>query len=224
MRSLEIAPIILLQQGNIIAVNKPFDWPTSGRSLGDDDCIQYHMIQHYGQMVWALHQLDADTSGLCLFSLDKQLVTELQAIWRDPGMSKEYLCIVKGEPNWTDTDETSPIGKIDERNLGVTENGKLAHTRFEVLSRNAGFALLRAKLLTGRTHQIRIHLAHLGYPLLGEEWYSTPACTLHPRQALHAHRTQFPDTNLIEQNEFKAPLADDLVQLAKRLGLKAPID
>lgn len=220
MRTLDIAPLIISQHGDLIVVDKPHDWPTSGRSLEDDDCIQYHMIKHFGQMVWAVHQLDADTSGVCLFSLDKQLVTNLQAVWRDPHMSKQYLCIAKGEPEWDEIDEKSSIGKIDERSLGVTHKGKSAHTRFKVLDRNNGFALIQAKLLTGRTHQIRIHLAHLGHPLLGEEWYTTPTCELHPRQALHAHRIQFPDTTPLKQHNFEAPLAQDLEQLLIRLELK----
>ncbi len=222
MRRLEIAPLIIARHGNLIVVNKPHDWPTTGRSLDDDDCVQYHLIQHFGQMVWAVHQLDADTSGVCLFSLDRDLVTELQAIWRDPGMNKQYLCIVKGEPSWDEIDETSSIGKIDERNLGVSPNGKSAHTHFKVLARSPGHALLEAKLFTGRTHQIRIHLSHLGHPLLGEEWYSNPPCTLHPRQALHARRIQFPNTAPLAETQFEAPLASDLVELAQRLELPIP--
>ncbi|MDQ8182639.1 RNA pseudouridine synthase [Pelagicoccus sp. SDUM812005] len=222
MRTLDIAPLILAQRGDLIALNKPYDWPTTGRSLQDDDCVQYHMMQHFGQMVWAVHQLDADTSGLCLFSLDKQLVTDLQAIWRDPAMRKDYLCIVKGEPAWDRIDEESPIGKVDERSLGVTPDGKPAHTRFHLLQRNNGYALLQAQLFTGRTHQIRIHLSHLGHPLLGEEWYTAPPCTLHPRQALHATRIHFPDTAPLDTKEFSAPLANDLQQLMQRLGLSLP--
>ncbi len=222
MRSLDIAPLILAQHGDLIALNKPYDWPTTGRSLDDDDCVQYHMIQHFGQKVWAVHQLDADTSGVCLFSLNKQLVTKLQAIWGDPGMLKEYLCIAKGEPNWDYIDEHSPIGKVDERSLGVTPDGKSAHTRFQVLDRNKGYSLIQAQLFTGRTHQIRIHLSHLGHPLLGEEWYTHPPCKLHPRQALHATRIHFPDTAPLETKEFHAPLAEDLKTLMQKLGLTPP--
>lgn len=220
MRSLDIAPLIIAQHDDLIVLNKPYDWPTSGRSLDDDDCVQYHLIQHFGQIVWAMHQLDADTSGVCLFSLDKQLVTDLQAIWREPQMHKEYLCIVRGEPDWNTIDETSSIGKVDARSLGVTPSGKSAHTRFQVIDRRNGYALLQAQLFTGRTHQIRIHLSHLGYPLLGEEWYTDPPCQLHPRQALHAIRIHFPDTAPVAAKEFIAPLADDLHQLIRRLGLE----
>ncbi|MDQ8185750.1 RluA family pseudouridine synthase [Pelagicoccus sp. SDUM812002] len=222
MRTLDIAPFILAQHGDLIVLNKPFDWPTTGRSLDDDDCVQYHLINHFGQMVWAVHQLDADTSGVCLFSLDKQLVTDLQALWRDPAMLKDYLCIVKGEPAWDIIDERSPIGKVDERSLGVTPIGKTAHTSFLVLDRRNGFSLIQAKLYTGRTHQIRIHLSHLGHPLIGEEWYTDLPCTVHLRQALHAARIQFPDAAPIPEKEFSAPLADDLQDLARRLDLQLP--
>ena len=222
MRRLDIAPHIIAQHGDLIVLNKPHDWPTTGRSLADDDCLQYHLIQHFGQRVWAIHQLDADTSGLCLFSLSKQLVTELQALWGDPETLKRYLCIVKGEPAWNTIDERSPIGKVSQRSLGVTAEGKSAHTRFQVLHRHHGYALLGARLFTGRTHQIRIHLAHLGHPLLGEEWYTDPPCTLHPRQALHATCIQFPNTAPLSKISFHAPLAADLRQLTTTLGLQHP--
>tara|TARA_B110000037_G_C16958459_1_gene439925 strand:+ start:255 stop:794 length:540 start_codon:yes stop_codon:yes gene_type:complete len=173
-------------------------------------------------MVWSIHQLDADTSGLCLFSLSKELVTHIQGVWSDAETIKEYYAVVWGEPTWDYIEELSPIGMIDERSLGVSRSGKAAHTKFEVIQRNSGFSLIRARILTGRTHQIRIHLSHLGYPLVGEEWYRKEPCTLHRRQALHASRIEFPASVDVDPNLLYAPIPPDLVVLAKKLGLSFP--
>jgi 23S rRNA pseudouridine1911/1915/1917 synthase len=220
MTKLIIEEILLARHGELLVINKPPGWPTSGRSLSDDDCVQYHLMEYFGSMVWAVHQLDADTSGLCLFSLSKTLITELKDLWRDPAMVKEYTAIAHGEPSWDHFDEYSPIGSVGEGSLGVHPDGKSAHTAFKVIDRSNGYSLIQARLHTGRTHQIRIHLSHLGHPLVGEEWYRNPPCILHPRQALHTHRLQFPLNEFLPVNCLTAPITTDLVDLAERLGLR----
>jgi 23S rRNA-/tRNA-specific pseudouridylate synthase len=220
MPKLDIKEILIARHGDLLVINKPSGWPTSGRSLSDDDCVQYHLMEHFGTMVWAVHQLDADTSGLCLFVLSKSLVTKLKSLWIHPAMVKEYYAIVHGEPSWIQIDEHSSIGSVGVGRLGIHPDGKSAHTRFTVIDRSNNYSLIRAQLHTGRTHQIRIHLSHLGHPLVGEEWYRNPPCPLHPRQALHAHRLVFPVNEVISAKWLTAPMAPDLVELAKCLGLK----
>lgn len=227
MRSLSIEDHIIRRYGDLVVVNKPFDWATSGRSLDDEDCVQFHMMRHFGQMVWAIHQLDADTSGLCLFTLDKKQVIAVKNRMADARTKKEYLAIVKGEPSWDRIEECSSIGEVSPGCLGVHPNGRSARSLFEVLDRSAGFSVLRVRIYTGRTHQIRIHLQYLGFPLLGEEWYVDEPCTLHPRQALHAYKMEFsPDEHTstdASTDVFTAPLAEDLLELAKSKGLRFAI-
>jgi 23S rRNA pseudouridine1911/1915/1917 synthase len=220
MSNLNIEEILIAQHGELLVINKPPKWPTTGRSLSDDDCIQYHLMEYFGTMVWAVHQLDTDTSGLCLFTLSKSLTTDLKNLWSDQSMVKEYFAITHGEPEWDTIDEYSPIGSVGEGSLGVHQDGKSAHTNFKVIDRSDGYSLIRARLHTGRTHQIRIHLAHLGHPLVGEEWYRNPPCLLHPRQALHAYRLEFPVNEVLPSNSFNAPVTADLNDLAERLGLR----
>lgn len=219
MRTLAIESYILGRSGDIILVNKPWDWPTSGHTLDDPECIQFHLIRHFGQMVWTLHQLDADTSGTCLFSLNRKLVGAIQRLWNAPGMEKNYLALVHGEPEWDQIDCRAPIGMVDSVSLGVHPEGKLAHSRFQVLSRKNGYSSIHVRIFTGRTHQIRIHLSHLGHPLIGEEWYRDTPCSLHHRQALHALKVSFPPNGILSETTFSAPVSADLCHLAESLGL-----
>lgn len=224
MPSLDIEPHILWSNGAFIVLNKPHGWPTTGGYLEDDDCIQYHLIRHHGDMVWALHQLDADTSGLCFFTSRKELVQPIKTLWAHADTHKEYLAIVHGSSDWKHVVVDKPIGRDHLDQLGVQANGKSAQTEFTVIDSNKNYSLLRARLFTGRTHQIRIHLQYLGHPLVGEEWYRTPACSLHTRQALHAYQFNFPENQLLPSQEYTAPFAPDLQALATRLKLSIDPD
>lgn len=219
MRSLNIEPYILSQTNDLYVLNKPPGWPTTGRKLEDDDCIQFHLMRHHGGMVWALHQLDADTSGLCFFTTRKDWVQPIKELWSHPETSKQYLAITHATPDWIETEVDAPIGKNDLGQLGVQPDGKSARTHFKVLDSKNGYSLLRTQLFTGRTHQIRIHLQHLGYSLVGEEWYRNAPCTEHPRQALHAYRIQLPENTYFEASDYIAPPPEDFQQLADQLSL-----
>lgn len=210
---------ILYEKDDILVVNKPHDIPTSGKSLDDDDALQYWLIERQGSMVWAVHQLDADTTGVNIFVTRKKLVGKLQKALAHPDSSKRYWAIVHGRPEWQETTCTEPIGKIDERSLGVHKNGKSAESHFTCLSGTGEFSLIEASIKTGRTHQIRIHLSFLGLPLVGEEWYRNPPCVKHPRQALHALEVALTG---VEPGHFLAPLAQDFVELAHSLHLSLP--
>ena len=212
-------PNIIFEENALIVVNKPADLPTSGRTLDDEDCLQFELIQQKKQMVWAIHQLDADTSGVNLFTSEKKLVQKYKKALEQKNAEKTYLAIVHGTPNWQTIEDQSPIGKIDSRNLGITPDGKSAHSKFTVLSKTKNHALLKVNIYSGRTHQIRIHLSHLGFPLVGEEWYRKPVCTLHPRQALHCYQIELHSLN----QAFIAPWPQDLQQLLQDLQLTFPV-
>ncbi|MGJ8640010.1 MAG: RluA family pseudouridine synthase [Opitutaceae bacterium] len=221
MRDLDIKPYILSDENELYVINKPPALPTTGRSLDDDDCMQFHLIRHHGSMVWSLNQLDADTSGLCFFTTRKANVQLIKALWSTPKTIKEYIAVIHGCPEWNEFEVDAPVGKDSSGTLGVHPSGKHARTRFEVLDRNERFSLLRIQLFTGRTHQIRIHLQHLGFSLVGEEWYRETPCTLHPRQALHAHRLEFPKDSQLPTKYFTAPVPEDLQRLMDQLSLES---
>lgn len=208
---------ILLDDGPLLAVDKPPGIPSTGRSLDDDDAVQWHVIQREGRMIWAVHQLDADTSGVLLLTRDRATVEPLKRAMAHAEGEKRYLAMVRGAPRWGALTALAPIGPVPG-GLGVSAGGRACRTELEVLARGADAALASAHLFTGRTHQIRIHLASLGHPLLGEEWYGEDApCTRHPRQALHAARLTLgpPFRRTID-----APLPEDLEELGRREGLR----
>lgn len=209
----ELDARIVLERDGLLVLNKPPGMPTSGRRLSDDDCLQFWLMKRRGGMVWVVHQLDADTSGVNLFVTEKHLVKHYHQRLGRPETHKEYLALVHGCPVWDEQLVQAPIGKVDERSLGVTPDGLSAWSSFRVLGRGPSSALVLATIRTGRTHQIRIHLSHLGHPVLGEEWYRDPPCSRHPRQALHAWRLT------MEGLTATIPLADDLVLLARAEGL-----
>ncbi len=219
MRTLDIEPFILSRTEDLFILNKPHGWPTTGRTVEDDDCIQLHLIRYHGAMVWALHQLDADTSGICCFTSRKDWVQPIKTLWSHPETTKEYTAVVHGRPSWQSIDVDAPIGKDPTGQLGVHPDGKDARSHFEVIDSHNDFSLLRALISTGRTHQIRIHLQHLGHSLVGEEWYRSPPCNLHPRQALHASRLSLPTNPHFEQQIYTAPLPEDLTRLMQSLKL-----
>ena len=216
----ELEERCVYRQGGLWVLNKPHDLPTSGRSLVDPDCLQAQLIEQHGAMVWAVHQLDADTTGLNLFVTEKRLVHLFKQRMTWPRCVKSYLAVLQGIPDSDQIHQEAPIGAHpeDERQgLGVNPDGRAASTHFEIVARGRDVSLARVRIETGRTHQIRIHAADMGHPLVGEEWYRDPPCSLHPRQALHAHRLSFRDGD--EPRNFEAPIPEDLHGLCDRLGL-----
>lgn len=211
---------ILYEKSGLLVINKPHDIPTSGKSLDDDDALQFWLMQRHGGMVWAVHQLDADTTGVNLFVTKKKLVAIYQKALADSASEKRYLAIVHGIPQWSEVICREPIGKVDDRSMGISAQGKSAESSFRLLSKSNEFSLIEAHIKTGRTHQIRIHLSHLGLPLVGEEWYRNPPCLAHPRQALHACEIRLNSTEQV----FQAPLAEDFIELADRLALSLTIE
>jgi 23S rRNA-/tRNA-specific pseudouridylate synthase len=209
---------IVYEDEQILVVDKPYDIPTSGKTLSDPDSLQYWLLERAGQMVWVVNQLDADTTGLNLFVKEKTLVKHYMAALRHPDTEKVYLAIVHGEPSWTQRDEHGSIGYVDARSLGVCPDGKTAQSRFRLLDSRRKFSLIEARIFSGRTHQIRIHLSHLGHPVVGDDWYCTPPCVRHPRQALHAWRLHLAPF----RQGFEAAPAPDLRQLAADLDLEMP--
>ena len=175
------------------------------------------------------HRLDRDTSGAILLTRDPDANRFLKAAIKAGQLHKEYEAICKGTIPWSRCDLTGPIGSADgpiRIQMAVRSDGLPAHTEVHVLDRQDGLTHVRCILHTGRTHQIRVHLAHAGFPLLGDRMYGVPpevflrtldhgpdAVVVEaagaPRQALHARRVTFPHPDGHDVS-VEAPLAADM--------------
>lgn len=173
-----------------------------------------------------VHRLDKDTSGLMVVARRRQVMDQLVAMIAERSVSREYLALAHGAwqgPRGRRVD--APMGR-DPRNrlrmavVDLEKNaGKAASTDFYLLQGEGAFCLVRCRLHTGRTHQIRVHMASIGHPLVSDEIYGgKPAAGL-DRQALHACRLAFIHPVTGEALEFRAPLPQDLAAALDRLGL-----
>lgn len=210
---------VIGEHDGVLFLDKPAGWPTSGRTLDDARCLQHRLMTEYGKMVWAVHQLDGDTSGVNVFAARKSLVPRWQQRLRFPEARKEYLALVHGEVR-TRLRIEDPIGRRPDGSWGVTEGGKSALTLVTPIAANARFSLLRIHLRTGRTHQIRVHLSHHGHPLVGEFWYNDAPCLLADRHMLHAWRTRFDRQQ--EPGLVVAAVPTDMREVATTLGVPIP--
>jgi len=175
---------ILRDEDGLVAVDKPAGWASTGRDLEDPECVQHALGEYLGRRVWAVHQLDRGTTGVLLFVRRKALVQRWQSALR--GGSKRYLAIVHGVPSWESTEVDAAMAY--DRKLGrpaVRGDGKPARTRLRVLDAGGAYARVEARPATGRTHQVRVHLAHLGHPLVGEALHREPPCEVATRAMLH---------------------------------------
>lgn len=139
-----------------------------------------------------VHRLDKDTSGLMVVARTLEAQTDLVRQLQARTVKRVYLAVVLGQPPDCGVVD-APIGRhpVHRTRMAVVEDGREARTRYQVLERFAGAALVECRLETGRTHQIRVHLSHLGHPLVGDATYrrrrkGSPLLDAFPRQALHA--------------------------------------
>ncbi|ACZ01561.1 RluA family pseudouridine synthase [Streptobacillus moniliformis] len=138
-----------------------------------------------------VHRLDKNTSGLIIIAKDDKTHFKLSEMFKNKEIKKIYYAIVKGKVNKKSGRIETMIGRNpnDRKKMAVVDNGKLAITNFEVIDSNEKFSLLKVDLETGRTHQIRVHLSHFFFPILGDSVYGRK--DEYDRQMLHAYMLNF---------------------------------
>ncbi|HEY8431832.1 MAG TPA: RNA pseudouridine synthase [Sandaracinaceae bacterium] len=194
-----------------MVVDKPPGLETAGRTPDDPRSLQYRLAAQLGRPVWAVHQLDRETSGANVFVRKRSLVAPWQA--KLASGRKVYLAIVHGRFEAASVRVDAPLRYDEARRRWAVGEGREARSLVRRLAAADAFSLLEVELLTGRTHQARVHLAHLGHPLAGEKRYRDPPSSAHPRHALHAFRIELAGLR------FEAPVPADLGELAARVGL-----
>lgn len=165
-----------------------------------------------------VNRLDRDTSGLVVAAKNSHYASIL---WKS--VKKEYLAVVCGAPPQNYYRVEAPIARKEDSLIErmVSDEGQYALTHCLVLSRGAGYALCRVRIDTGRTHQIRVHMAHLGFPLAGDTLYGTDQSLIN-RHALHCYVARFPDLDRTRTIEVRSALPQDFLTLMERAGLTMP--
>ncbi|HVC82489.1 MAG TPA: RluA family pseudouridine synthase [Chloroflexota bacterium] len=168
-----------------------------------------------------VHRLDKDTSGLIVVARTAPALAALASAFKQRDVYKEYLALVVGHPNPASGAISGDIGRDPRRRQRmavVAVGGREAHTTYETVEVLGGYALLRVVLGTGRTHQIRVHLGAMGYPIAGDPVYGrpAPALGLH-RQFLHAARLRFRHPFTGEELDLRADPPSDLQSVLETL-------
>jgi len=184
----------------VMVIDKPAGMAVhggSGLSWGVVDVVRK---MRPGMNVDLVHRLDRETSGCLLLALDGDALRELNTQIQNNQIEKRYLCLLDGQLKHDLVEVNEPIGKFErsgQRFMRVDPDGKPAHTTFRLLQNYGSCSFAEAQLHTGRTHQIRVHAAHLGMPLVGDKRYS-PATRQKfwkargvKRMFLHAHQVRF---------------------------------
>jgi 23S rRNA pseudouridine1911/1915/1917 synthase len=223
---------ILYEDEDVIAVDKPAGLvvhPAAGHADGTlVNALLFHVKDLSGiggeLRPGIVHRLDKDTSGVMLIAKHDEAHRKLTANWNTDVISKEYVALVYGTPSQDRGTIDAPIGRDprDRKRMAVVADGRRAITDYEVAERLRHASLVRCRLRTGRTHQIRVHMKHNGHPIIGDPVYSGPQWRGIPdkklqrtiasfaRQALHAAKITFAHPRTGAMTIVEAPIPHDM--------------
>ncbi|WP_372610258.1 RluA family pseudouridine synthase [Halomonas sp.] len=216
-----LAGNVLVEGRDWLVINKP-----SGLAVHGGSGVKIGLIEALRQVredldfLELVHRLDRDTSGCLLLAKSRPALLALNASLKQHQMDKQYLALVAGR--WPPKRDfvSAPLERYEagngERRVRVDPQGKMARTRFHVQEAFPEVTLMEAEPVTGRTHQVRVHAAHAGYPLLGDDKYGSrqglrlAAGLGLTRLFLHAASLSFPEPTSGRPVAIRAPLPDDL--------------
>jgi 23S rRNA pseudouridine1911/1915/1917 synthase len=205
---------VLFADADLVVVDKPAGVPAQPTLTTDRGTLPDLVATATGGPVTIVHRLDRETSGVTVLARTREAAAALSAAFRDGVPAKTYLALCARAPEPPDGRVAAPLGK-DPRRPGarcVRADGEPAATAYATLRTAPRAALVEARPETGRTHQIRVHLAHLGAPLLGDARYGGPRQVGElpiARVLLHALRLELPHPTTGAPLRFEAPVPDD---------------
>ncbi|MFI5178646.1 MAG: RluA family pseudouridine synthase [Vicinamibacterales bacterium] len=215
----DIALDIIYEDSDMLVVNKPPGMtvhPSPGhtsKTLVNAILSHCHDLSGIGGVLrpGIVHRLDRDTSGVIVVAKNDAAHNALAKQLKERSVEKTYVALVEGTPKPPEGVIDAPIAR-DPRNrqrMAVVDRGRESTTAYKLIERFSGMSLVEARPRTGRTHQIRVHLAAIGHPIIGDRVYGKPS-QLVARQFLHARRIVFAHPRTGERVEFDAPLPADL--------------
>ncbi|OJG79143.1 RluA family pseudouridine synthase [Enterococcus pallens] len=221
---------IVYEDEDVVVVNKPQGMvvhPSAGHSHGTLVNGLLHQIKNLSTIndvvrPGIVHRIDKDTSGLLMVAKNDQAHEALAKQLKDKTSLRKYVALVHGEISHEKGRIEAPIGrsKVDRKMQAVIEGGKEAVTHFEVLERFTDFTLIELQLETGRTHQIRVHMQYIGYPVAGDPLYGPKKTLKGNGQFLHAKLLGFTHPKTGESLVFEAPLPEIFQKTLQQLREK----
>ena len=220
---------VIYEDDALLVINKPSGLAVHGGSGVSFGVIeQMRRARPQAKFLELVHRLDRETSGVLLLAKKRSALTAMHEIMREGNSDKRYLTLVLGR--WLNVKQhvKLPLHKFDtpqgEKRVTVREGGQASHTIFTLEQTWPGFSLLEAQLKTGRTHQIRVHLSHLGFPIAGDDKYGDFARNRElmkqglKRMFLHAHSISFSHPLTGESLQISAPLPPELQNFVDKLN------
>lgn len=222
---------VVYEDSMLMVINKPVGLvvhPGSGNRQGTMLNALLYRVPQVAELPRAgiVHRLDKDTSGLLVVAITIRSHTDLVRQLQARTVKREYLALVYGEIDRSGT-VNAPLARDPHNRVKRTVHsmGKEAITHYEVVERFPGITLVRCKLETGRTHQIRVHMQHIGHPLVGEDTYSASRRSHlklpFSRQALHAERLGLIHPITQEFMQWECPLPSDFSEILRALRANA---
>lgn len=222
---------IVYEDDDVIVVNKPRGMVVHPAPGHPDGTLVNALLWHCGDSLSGIggerrpgivHRIDKDTSGLIIAAKNDFAHQFLSAQLSDHTLGREYEAVVHGGFRDDEGTVDAPIGRhpVDRKRMAVTpKNSKPAVTHYEVIARYRGYTRILCRLETGRTHQIRVHMASIGHPLLGDGVYGAPCPEKGLEgQCLHARRLKFIHPRTGQLVRLEAPLPEYFTQVISRLG------
>jgi len=212
---------ILHEDKALIIINKPSGLPVLPDGWQPEAPFLRQLLEKKYSKIWVVHRLDKVTSGVMVFARSTEAHRELNRQFEQREVEKVYQAIVEGVPPW---DERSAKHMLQtnvgrrHRTIVVHKRGKNSETEFKVLKRGQDQALIEAYPKTGRTHQVRVHLSALGFPILGDTLYDAEETNLIGRPALHAQSITFSHPSSEKLVSYSANLPDDILLAMNHLG------
>ena len=210
---------IVFEDDWLTVINKPAPLASQSSVNHPDDSLENAMFARAGcpenYVYRPVNRLDKGTSGLMVVARNAHAQYLLQQMLHTDDFRRNYLAVTEGIPEPKEGRIDLPIAKVPEASVRrmVSEDGKPSVTWYRVMRENRGRALVSLTLETGRTHQIRVHLSHLGYPVCGDFLYGTELEELKNRFALHASDLVLKHPGTGERLAFHAPLPPELARL-----------
>ena len=224
---------VVYEDDDVIVVNKPTGLVVHPAPGHPDGTLVNALLHHCGDSLSGIggekrpgivHRIDRDTSGLITAAKNDAAHLALSAQLKDHSLSRTYECLVTGNMKQDSGTVDAPIGRssADRKKMAVVPTGRRAVTHWEVVARYPGVTHLRCRLETGRTHQIRVHMAYIGHPILGDTVYGAkkpvPGLT---GQCLHATGLRFVHPRTGEPVELHCPLPPEFTAMLQKLQNKS---